>query len=155
MKAPVFACALAILAACEFQPAPPPAPPPPAHVPADAAAVAAVAAVATVAAVSDAGAPQPRADATLIAVTDDCVRTSTHIAEVLISSAADQALKASYEAARDRIVRATAEVCTTQAWSGPEQRCFVQAKVEADLRACEKKFPPPLVQPKHQVVPAL
>ena len=125
---------LSLIAACEFQPAPPPAPPPPAHVPADA--------PAAIAPAGDAGAAPAHPDAPVIAVTDDCVRTSTHIAEVLIAGAADPSLKSSYEAARDRIVRATAEACTTQAWSEEEQRCFAQAKVEADLRACEKKFPP-------------
>ena len=134
---------LSLLAACEFVPAPPPAPAPlaPPRVPQDAPPDTAVAVAA------DAG--EPHADAALIAVTDECVRTSTHIADVLIAGAPDPSLKASYEAARDRIVRATAEACTTQAWSDPEQRCFAQAKVEADLRACEKKFPPPPEQPKH------
>ena len=135
---------LSLVAACEFQPAPPPAPAPFAR-PLDAAAVAVVAPPA------DAGeAPAPvRADAAVVAVTDECVRTSTHIADVLIAGAADPSLKSSYEAARDRIVRATAEACTTQAWSDAEQRCFALAKVEADLHACEKKFPPPPEQPKH------
>jgi len=143
MMSVMKALLLSLLAACEFVPAPPPAPAPVAtpRVPQDAPPDTAVAAVA------DAG--EARADAALIAVTDECVRTSTHIADVLIAGAPDPSLKASYEAARDRIVRATAEACTTQAWSDPEQRCFAQAKVEADLRACEKKFPPPPEQPKH------
>ena len=144
MKTLLFS--IALFTACEFVPAPPPAPAPvatPAHVPADAPPDTAV-----VATVGDAG-EAAKPDAAVIAVTDECVRTSTHIADVLIAGAADPSLKSSYEAARDRIVRATAEACTTQAWSDPEQRCFAQAKVEADLRACEKKFPPPPVQPKH------
>jgi hypothetical protein len=143
MKALLFS--IATLAACELVPAPPPAPTPVAtvaHAPIDAAPDTAVATV------GDAGEAE-KPDAAVIAVTDECVRTSTHIADVLIAGAADPSLKSSYEAARDRIVRATAEACTTQAWSDPEQRCFAQAKVEADLRACEKKFPPPPVQPKH------
>ncbi|HEY6037377.1 MAG TPA: hypothetical protein VIV58_24015, partial [Kofleriaceae bacterium] len=137
----------AMLAACEFVPAPPPAPAPaaPPRVPQDAPPN-----TVAVAAVADGG-EAPRPDAALIAVTDECVRTSTHIADVLIAGAPDPSLKASYEAARDRIVRATAEACTTQAWSDAEQRCFAQAKVEADLRACEKKFPPPPEPPKHQL----
>jgi hypothetical protein len=132
-----------LFAACEFVPAPPPAPAPVAHAPADAAPDSAVGAT-----VADAG-EAAKPDAAAIVVTDECVRTSTHIADVLIAGAADPSLKSSYEAARDRIVRATAEACTTQAWSDAEQRCFAQAKVEADLRACEKKFPPPPEQPKH------
>ena len=140
MKALLFV----MIAGCEFQPAPPPAPAPVAKL-IDAAA----ASVAPVPA-TDAGDASLRPDAAAqIAVTDDCVRTSTHIADVLIAGAADASLKSSYEAARDRIVRATAEACTTQAWSEAEQRCFALAKIEADLHACEKKFPPPPEQPKH------
>lgn len=141
------ALVLVVLAGCELVPAPPPAPVPvatqAAPVPHDAAPDTPTAAVA------DAGAPAPGDAAPAIAVTDECVRTSTHIADVLIAGAPDPSLKASYEAARDRIVRATAEACTTQAWSDAEQRCFAQAKVETDLRACEKKFPPPPEQPRH------
>jgi len=135
--------ALLVIAGCEFVPAPPPAPAPIApasRVPQDAPPDTAVAAT---------GTAVPSDAAPAIAVTDECVRTSTHIADVLIAGAPDPSLKASYEAARDRIVRATAEACTTQGWSDAEQRCFAQAKVEADLRACEKKFPPPPEQPKH------
>lgn len=134
---------LSLVAACEFQPAPPPAPAPVAK-PLDASVASVVAPPADATdtpAHSDAAPP--------INVTDECVRTSTHIADVLIAGAADPSLKSSYEAARDRIVRATAEACTTQAWSDAEQRCFALAKVEADLHACEKKFPPPPEQPKH------
>ena len=143
MKALLFV----VIAACEFVPAPPPAPAPVApasRVPQDAApdSPGAVAG-------ADAAAAPPSDAAPVIAVTDECVRTSTHIADVLIAGAPDPSLKASYEAARDRIVRATAEACTTQAWSDAEQRCFAQAKVEADLRACEKKFPPPPEQSRH------
>jgi hypothetical protein len=118
------------LAACDFQPAPPPAPPV-VEKPIDAA-------VAT-SAVEDAGVARP--DATVIAVTDACLQTATHIADVLIASQTDPSLKSSYETARDRIVRATAEACTTQNWTPDAQKCFAQAKLEADLHACEKKFP--------------
>jgi len=117
------------LAACDFQPAPPAAPLV-VEKPIDAA----VAAV-----VEDAGVARP--DATVIAVTDACLQTATHIADVLIASQTDESLKSSYETARDRIVRATAEACTTQNWTPDAQKCFAQAKLEADLHACEKKFP--------------
>lgn len=117
------------LAACDFQPAPP-APPAVVEKPIDAS-------VASVG--EDAGAPRP--DAAVIAVTDACLQTATHIADVLITSQTDESLKSSYETARDRIVRATAEACTTQNWTPDAQKCFAQAKLEADLHACEKKFP--------------
>ncbi|MEO8843370.1 MAG: hypothetical protein ABI591_26280 [Kofleriaceae bacterium] len=125
---------LLLVAACDFQPAPPPAPPV-IERPADAA----VPVVPMVPVVPDAGIGRP--DATLIAVTDACLQTATHIADVLITSQTDDSLKSSYETARDRIVRATAEACTTQNWTPDAQRCFAQAKLEADLHACEKKFP--------------
>jgi len=126
VKALAFVC---WLAACDFQPAPPAAPPV-VEKPIDAA-------VATL--VEDAG--PVRADASVIAVTDACLQTATHIADVLITSQTDESLKSSYETARDRIVRATAEACTTQNWTPDAQKCFAQAKLEADLHACEKKFP--------------
>ena len=74
-------------------------------------------------------------------VTPECVLTGAHIAEVLIASATDPSLKASYEQARDRIVRTTAEACTTQTWTADAQRCFGLSKQKADLEACEKKYP--------------
>jgi hypothetical protein len=123
------ALVLLVVAACDFQPAPPAAPPV-VEKPIDAA-------VAIV--VEDAGTARP--DATVVAVTDACLQTATHIADVLIASQTDESLKSSYETARDRIVRATAEACTTQNWTPDAQKCFAQAKLEADLHACEKKFP--------------
>lgn len=123
-----LALVLCWLAACDFQPAPP-VPPPVVEKPADAALAAVV---------EDAGIV--RADAS-IAVTDACLQTATHIADVLITSQSDVSLKSSYETARDLIVRATAEACTTQNWTPNAQKCFALAKLETDLHACEKKFP--------------
>jgi hypothetical protein len=119
-----------VVAACEFQPAPPPAPaPPPPPPPAP---------------VADAGeAVAATADAAAIQVTDDCLRTSTHVAELLIAGAPDPSLRASYETERAGIVRRTAEVCTTQGWSPELQRCFGEAKLQIDIEACRNKFPPP------------
>jgi hypothetical protein len=122
--------AVVLIAACEFQPAPHVVPGKPVD-----AAVVAVAADAGSAATGDAA----------IAVTDDCRQTATHIAEVLIAGQKDESAKATFETARARIVVATAEVCTTQAWASDAQACYRQAKLEADLHACEKKFPPPKI----------
>ena len=129
---------LFVLAACELQPAPkvpPPAPAPTTAVPATPPGDAGVAVVADAA-----PAPSPPAAAE---VSNPCLETGAHVAQVLVDSAKDPAVKAQYEQARDKIVRATAEACTKQAWSEDARRCFVSAKVENDLRACEKKFPPP------------
>lgn len=123
-------CLIVLVAACELVPAPPP--PAPVSVPVPVQVI--DAAVADGAGASDAAA---------IEATAECITTATHIADVLIASQADATLKASYETARDRLIRATAEVCTAQHWPTDEQACFTGAKVEADLHACEKKFPPP------------
>ncbi|MFT3699201.1 MAG: hypothetical protein QM831_39000 [Kofleriaceae bacterium] len=119
--------ALLLVAACEFVPAPPPAPAPVARV------------VDAAVADGDGGV----VDAAAIAATPECIATATHIADVLIASQTDATLKSSYETARDRLIKATAEVCTSQHWPKDELACFDEAKLEADLHACEKKFPPP------------
>ncbi len=125
--------ALFFVAACELQP-PPPAPAP-------------VVTPTPVAAVDATGAVAPPVDAAALpdamTVTAECVVTGAHIAEVLIGSASDPSLKASYEQARDRIVRTTAEACTSQLWTADAQHCYGLCKLKADLEACEKKFPRP------------
>ena len=134
--------ALVLVAACDFQPAPPrqaPAPPP-----AGSAQVAP--APPAPAAPPDAAATPPPADA--VAITDNCENIGVHVAQILIDGAKDATLRANYEHARPDIVRATAEACTGQHWTADAQTCFLDSKVEADVRACEKKFPPPAVQPK-------
>jgi hypothetical protein len=125
---------IVLFVACDFQPAPPV---PPIAPPLERDAAAAVV-------VTDAGVAKPDA----IAVTSACLQTATHIADVLITTQKDPSLKSSYETARDRIVYATAEACTTQNWSDAALKCFADAKLEADLQACEKKFPPPKAAPK-------
>lgn len=122
--------ALLLFAACEFVPAPPPAPAPVAPPPAPVVPDAAVAEVGS-------------ADAGAIQVTDECLRTSTHVADLLIAGAPDPALRATYETERANIVRRTAEVCTTQGWAPELQRCFTEAKLQIDIEACRNKFPPP------------
>jgi len=111
--------ALFFVAACELQP-PPPAPAP-------------VVTPTPVAAVDATGAVAPPVDAAALpdamTVTAECVVTGAH--------------KASYEQARDRIVRTTAEACTSQLWTADAQHCYGLCKLKADLEACEKKFPRP------------
>jgi hypothetical protein len=135
MKALVFS----IVAACEFQPTPPPAPPPP-PAPAD------VAPVATVATVGDAGEPVRPDAAPLMPVSDECLITATHIVEVMIADA-DTNLKNNFKKEQTTIVRGTAEACTAQAWSTAARTCYAQAKLFIDVKACEKKFPAPPEQP--------
>ncbi len=146
--------AFVLLAACDLQP-PPPAPaanPPPVvavTAPAPAAAPVAVVEPPTVGASTRASVPPVSID-----VTPACVETGSHVAEAIIASAKDPQLRASYEQGRTKIVRATAEACTKQHWSPEAQHCYGTAKLEADVRACEAKFPPPAAaMPAHPPAP--
>jgi hypothetical protein len=129
MRAVVFL----MLAACEITPPPKQSPAPPVET--------APKVVAAPTAPADAGIVRVIADAA--PVTNDCENIGVHVAQVLIESAKDPSLKANYEQARQKVVLATAEACSTQKWSDDAQHCYLDAKVEADVRACEKKFPPP------------
>jgi hypothetical protein len=70
----------------------------------------------------------------------DCVTTAQQIANVVIEGV-DPGVRGHYEQGRANIVRLTAAACTTQAWSADKQECFRVAKLEADIRACEAKYP--------------
>jgi hypothetical protein len=121
-----------LIAACELQPAPRQAPAPTAPVTDNA----------PKPAPGDAG-PTPHVPADAAPVSNDCENIGVHVAQVLIDSAKDASLKANYEQARTKVVLATAEACTSQKWSDEARGCYLDAKVEADVRACEKKFPAP------------
>jgi hypothetical protein len=149
---------LAALAACDFQPPPKPQPAPPTTVPpaptvgsagsgsGSGSAGSGSAGSGSAVAVPEGSAAAP-ADAAASDVSNACVETGAHIAQVLIDSEQDPGTKAQYEQARSKIVRATAEACTKQTWSDDKRRCFDTTKTEADIRACEKKFPQPAPQP--------
>jgi hypothetical protein len=129
----------ALLAACELQPAPRQQPAPPAPAPPAPAPVIEATADAGVAAIDAPAAPQ---------WTDQCREVGIHIAAVIISSATDPGAKSIYEQDREKMVRSTAETCTTQAWSDPAAKCYLKANTTAELKACEKKFTPP--QPRQR-----
>lgn len=123
-----------LLAACELQPAPKqqpapvieatPTPPPPP--PADAAVVAPVV---------DAG-PTP------IAASQACITLAAHLVDVVVASATDQGQKTAYENERMTMTRSLAEACTKDAWSPESQKCYLATKTPAQIKACEKRFPP-------------
>ena len=122
--------AIAVVAACDLQPPPKqaPAPPPPATP----------------------AAPATPADASIMAVladaapvTDECENIAVHITQVVIDSMKDAVLKANYEHDKPAVVLGFAQACTSQAWSKDAKQCYMDAKAEADVRVCEKKFPPP------------
>lgn len=81
---------------------------------------------------------QPKID-----TTNECIEVGKHVAEVFVSSVTDPAQKSVFEQERTKIVKATAEACTTQAWSADARGCYLGATVPADIKACETKFPPP------------
>jgi hypothetical protein len=120
----------ALLAACELQPTPKRQAPPPTPTPAPVAEAPADAAVV----VDGPAAP---------AFTDQCRDVGVHIADVIISSATDPGAKSIYEQDRAKIVRSTAETCTTQTWTDAAAKCYLKANTTAELKACETKFTPP------------
>jgi hypothetical protein len=129
---------LVVLAACDLQPAPksvpapaanraanePPPPPP-----------GAVAPTPPAPPPSDAGIVRAPADA-LIDVSAACVEVGSHVAAILIAEAKDPSQSAALEQGRTKIVRATAEACTRDAWSDAAKTCFLQAKTSAALQVC-------------------
>ena len=138
-------------AACELRPAPPPAPRAThdAGPPLDAAPARADTGPAPLAGARFDGAPAPPdaapPDAALAIGSDvspECITTAKAIAAIVIS-AADPGVRGNYERARADMVRIVAQACTDQAWSGDKQSCFRSATLEADIRACEDKFPKP------------
>ncbi len=147
--------ALSLLAACELQPAPPKPAPAPAVVPAPAPTPPPPMPVAPPPEQgsgsglgSGSGAAKPR-----IEITPACLEVANHVAEVVIASA-EPAQRTVFEAERDRIVRSSGEVCTTQAWSVDANKCYLAAGTQAALKACEAKFPPPPQPPQtRQLVP--
>jgi hypothetical protein len=154
MRNVILTVTLLALAACELQPPPPKPAPAPASAAAGSAAPPAGSAVAVAPAptapTAPTAPPAPPAAPPQADVTPTCLAVGTHIADVLIQSAKDPSLRANYEQARTKVVRASAEACTTQSWSAEAVHCYGVSTVEADIRACEKKFPPPggTAQPK-------
>lgn len=132
----------AVLAACEIQPPPPkqqtaPAPPP-----------------APAAEAPPAPKPVPAGSGSAaLEVTQACVDISSHIVDVFIEAATDPGLKSVYEQERVKMLRATAEACTSQRWSPEALACYNAGKSAAEIKACEQKFtPPPAARPQQPVI---
>ncbi|NVB83741.1 MAG: hypothetical protein HOV81_35530 [Kofleriaceae bacterium] len=122
---------LVLLAACDIQPPPKKQPPP-----------ASPTAPESPKFVAPAPPPmlpeQPKTETTA-----ECIDVGKHVAAVFVSSVTDPAQKSVFEQERTKIVKATAEACTTQAWSAEARACYMGAGAPADIKACEAKFPPP------------
>jgi hypothetical protein len=127
---------LVLLAACDLKPAPKKQPPPP---PAPAAAQPEAEPPKFVAPSRPPSLPEePK-----IATTDECIKVGKYVADVFVASATDPAQKSVFEQERTKIVKATAEACTTQQWSVEARGCYLGAKTPADIKACEAQFPAP------------
>lgn len=72
-----------------------------------------------------------------------CMEIGVRIAEVLVSTAGDDQLRARYEQERSTVVRATAEACMRGRWDATLRGCFLAAKNAADLDACNARAPGP------------
>jgi hypothetical protein len=128
-----------VLAACELQPAPkkqaaPPPPPP-------AAQVEAAKPVEAPPPVADAGAGS--GSAAKIEITAPCIEVAAKLAQLFIDIQTDPGAKSNAEQARGDMIRKMGEACTVQAWSAEARGCYLTAKSDPDIRACEKKFPAP------------
>lgn len=134
-----------VLGACELQPPPkqqaePPGPPPAAQVEAQAPKP-----VEAPAPTPAPPAPPPEAGsaAPKIEITAPCMEVAAKLAQVFIDGQTDPAQKSIAEQARADMTRKMGEACTVQPWSDAARACYLAAKNEAAIRACEKKFPPP------------
>lgn len=136
---------LILLAACDFEPAPPakkaPAPAP----------VAAGSGSAQAAAPTPNQPPGPppsqppqqqAADAGVadapMEVKQECVDTGAHLAEVLISEAKDSTQKAAIEQDKTRMIRRVAEACTRDNWKPESLACFKKSTSSAEMDVCAK-----------------
>jgi hypothetical protein len=124
-----------LLAACELQPPPPRQATPP---PAPAAAPVEEAPSRPIAAPSAPGVAP-------LDISKQCMAIGVHVAGVIVASATDPAQRGVLEQERTRIVRATAEACTTQNWSEAAMKCFLATRNQAEIKDCETKHtaPPP------------
>jgi hypothetical protein len=122
---------LVLLAACDIQPAPKKQPPPPPGSPAESPKFVAPAPPPSLP-------EQPKVD-----TTKECIEIGKHVAEVFVMSVTDPAQRSVFEQERTKIVRATAEACTTQKWPSEARGCYLAAGTPAEIKACETKFPPP------------
>ena len=83
-----------------------------------------------------------------IEITAPCMEVAAKLAQVFIDGQTDPAQKSIAEQARADMTRKMGEACTVQPWSEGARKCYLAAKNEAGIRACEKKFPAPQPPPK-------
>jgi hypothetical protein len=83
-----------------------------------------------------------------IEITAPCMEVAAKLAQVFIDGQTDPAQKSIAEQARADMTRKMGEACTVQPWSEGARKCYLAAKNEAAIRACEKKFPAPQPPPK-------
>ncbi len=153
MRALLASCLLlSALGACELEPPPkkaPPAVPTPPPV-ADPRAAAPTPPPATPPPATPPSAnPPPVADAAgsgsaaLPPVSQPCLDVAGHIADALITEAADPAQKAAMEQEKTKIIRRSAEACTRDGWKPAVMKCFMDAKSTAEMQVCAKDLAGP------------
>jgi hypothetical protein len=139
---------IVLLAACELQPPPPrqATPPAPAAAPVEAPSP------------RPTGAPAAAPGVAPMEISKQCMDIGVHVAGVIVASATDPAQRGVLEQERTRIVRATAEACTTQRWSEDAAKCFLATRNQAEIKDCESKHtapPPPAAPPAAPAVAPL
>ena len=72
-----------------------------------------------------------------------CSAVAVHIANTLIENASDPSAKAELEGGRARIVRKSAEACTTGKWSDETLACFTRATKVDQMQICGQDLAPP------------
>jgi hypothetical protein len=89
-------------------------------------------------------------------VTYDCITVADHLVGLSLAAIAKPRERAIQTRNRAKLVRQSAEACTTGAWTPAVIRCFMDATTPAELAACSKLLPDaappppkPLKQPKH------
>ena len=86
-------------------------------------------------------APAPSQAAPASDVTQACLDAATNFANVLITGTTDQTQRATLEQDRARLVKRTADACTTK-WSDDARACYAAAKDVKDLESCGKLVGP-------------
>lgn len=87
-------------------------------------------------------APGGRAAADKPVSSDACVAVGAHIAEIVIASITDEAVKAQQEQDRTRLVKRVAETCTRDKWPDAAHKCFLASKTPEALEACGRTLAP-------------
>jgi hypothetical protein len=68
-----------------------------------------------------------------------CRELGRHVTDVLIASATEATLKATYEHDRETIARGVVDACVKQRWSKATIECYRATHDEAAVRTCDRQ----------------